>query len=325
MSEGYEKPRGGGRQTRSYLMQMLEANGLRPRRQLGQNFLIDLNLLDLIVGAANLTTEDVVLEVGAGTGGLTSRLAAIVKRVVSLEIDAGFFALAQHETRNLDNVTLIHADALSGKNKLNPVLTDAVAAALKQAERDHFHLVANLPYDVAASVIGNLLVGDLPIRSLTFTVQFEMAERFAAAPGSKDYGPLTVLINQVGRCEWVRALPPDVFWPRPKIRSAIQRIEVDPARRENLDELRRFHRFVRDLFLHRRKIMRAAIASIPGYKALKPQLDAVLAKVGIPTDSRAEALSGDQLRALYRELAPLKQAIEEPDTAHDAQADESDD
>src|SRR5688572_14779387 len=114
---------GGQRQTSSYLRELLESQGLRPRRQLGQNFLIDLNLLELLVKSASIEPTDVVLEVGAGTGGLTTRLAAAAAGVVAVEIDPGFHRLVSREVESLPNVELLHADALAGKNKMNPDVT----------------------------------------------------------------------------------------------------------------------------------------------------------------------------------------------------------
>lgn len=300
------RARGGGHQTRSYLAELLEAAGLRPRRQLGQNFLIDLNLLHLLVEASPVGGADVVLEVGAGTGGLTNLLARKARLVVSAEIDSGFFALASRETERLPNVRLLHTDALAGKNRLAPALLEAVGQALAETGRDHFHLVANLPYDVAAAVVGNLLVGDLPIASLTFTVQLEMAARIAARPGTADYGPLSVLAQRVGHVSWIRTLPPTVFWPRPKVHSAILRIDVDPAGRTDLEGLRRWYRFVRDLFLHRRKNLRSAIAAIPGYKWTKPKLVPLLESIGLDPAGRAEQLDPLAFERLHAALAELK-------------------
>ncbi|MFO0946941.1 MAG: rRNA adenine N-6-methyltransferase family protein [Planctomycetota bacterium] len=154
MTEG-KAPRGGPVQTRAYLMEMLEATGLSPRRQLGQNFLIDLNLLQLLVETANPRKSDVVLEVGAGTGGLTSRLAERAGQVISVELDPGFYHLACRETKGFNNVTLIAGDALAHKNQMNPEVLDALRQAMAKVGTDHYHLAANLPYDVAALVIAN--------------------------------------------------------------------------------------------------------------------------------------------------------------------------
>lgn len=293
------------RPTQSYLRNLFEANGLQPRRQLGQNFLIDLNLLDLLVQSSMVGPSDVVLEVGAGTGGLTTRLAQQAGRVVSIEIDPGVYMLAKKQVSGFPNVTLIHTDVLENKNHVSEEVLAAVREAMAELGTDHYHLVANLPYDVATSVIGNLLLEDLPIRSMTTTVQFEMAQRLVARPGSKDYGPVSVLVSNLGEAEWIRSLPPQAFWPRPKVRSAIVRIVIDEAKRGRLEHLRQTHRFVRDLFIHRRKNLRSAIASIPGYKQFKPQLNDLLQSIGLGHDSRAEELPAEKLDELFTALQTL--------------------
>jgi 16S rRNA (adenine1518-N6/adenine1519-N6)-dimethyltransferase len=305
-----ERAAAGTRQTSSFLKELLESQGLRPRRQLGQNFLIDLNLLELLVRAATIEPNDVVLEIGAGTGGLTTRLAMQAAGVVAVEIDPGFHRLVSREVASFLNVELLHADALAGKNKMNPEVTAAVARLLEKYGAPYYRLVANLPYDVASSVVGNLLVDDLPIRSMTITVQYEVGLRMAASPGSRDYGPLSALIQRVGSVEWVRTLPPTVFWPRPKIDSCILRIDVDDAKRQPLDKLRIWHRFVRDLFMQRRKMLRSAVASVPGYKIVKPRLDALLSDLDLSGDVRSERLTHDELWSLWEGVERLRSEME---------------
>jgi 16S rRNA (adenine1518-N6/adenine1519-N6)-dimethyltransferase len=297
---------GAQRQTSSYLKELLESQGLRPRRQLGQNFLIDLNLLELLVRAAGIQPTDVVLEVGAGTGGLTTRLAALAAGVVAVEIDPGFHRLVMREVSSLPNVELLHADALASKNKMNPDVTAAVARMMEKTGAKEYRLVANLPYDVASSVVGNLLLEDLPIRSLTITVQYEVGLRMAAEPGSRDYGPMSAMIQRVGRIEWVRTLPPTAFWPRPKIDSCILRIDVDEEKRQPLDRLRRWNRFVRDLFLHRRKMLRSAVASVPGFKEVKPKLDAMFSEIDLSGEVRCEQLNHEELWSLWEGVERLQ-------------------
>jgi 16S rRNA (adenine1518-N6/adenine1519-N6)-dimethyltransferase len=290
---------------------MLQANGLRPRRQYGQNFLIDLNLLDLLVDAAGIGKGDVVLEVGAGTGGLTNRLSAAAAEVVSVEIDPGFHELAQKETAGCDNVTFVHRDVLKNKNTMEPAVLEAVAAALERTGARHYRLVANLPYDVSAMVIGNLLLESLPVRSMTVTVQFEMGQRIVAPPEQKDYGPLSVLVALLGEVTWVRTLPPTVFWPRPKVTSAILTIDVtrrprgDGAAAE-LEHLRRFNRFCRNLFMHRRKSLRPAVARIPGYKEFKKDVDPLLESLDLDGRLRAEQLKPQELLKLFRALEAMR-------------------
>jgi len=297
---------GGPRQTTSYLRELLASQGLRPRRQLGQNFLIDLNLLELLVNAATIGPKDVVLEVGAGTGGLTTRLAALAAGVVAVEIDPGFHRLVSREVAALPNIELFHADALAGKNKLNPDVVAAVARMLEKHGAGFYRLVANLPYDVATSVVGNILVHELPIRSMTITVQYEVGMRMVAQPGSRDYGPLSAMIQRVGTIEWVRTLPPTVFWPRPKVDSCIVRIDVDDSKRHPLDKLREWNKFVRALFMQRRKMLRSAIASVPGFKELKPKLNVLLDDLDIAGEVRCEQLTHEELWSIWERLESLR-------------------
>ncbi|MFO0946940.1 MAG: rRNA adenine N-6-methyltransferase family protein [Planctomycetota bacterium] len=146
---------------------------------------------------------------------------------------------------------------------------------------------------------------------MTFTVQFEMAERIASLPGKKDYGPLSVLVQTIGHVSWVRTLPPSVFWPRPQVQSAILRIDVDDAKRQNLVELREAHRFIRDLFVHRRKTLRAGVASIPGLKRLKGHLDTLFAELELPSDGRAEQLTPEELHRLFHGVKRLAETVPE--------------
>jgi 16S rRNA (adenine1518-N6/adenine1519-N6)-dimethyltransferase len=284
-------------------MELLTSQGLRAKRDFGQNFLIDLNLLDLLVRSAHITKKDVVLEVGAGTGGLTSRLAEQAGRVVSVEIDHGFFALASSEVESATNVTLLRTDALAGKNRLEPTVMDAVGLAMREMGTDHYHLVANLPYDIASSVIANSILHELSIRSLTFTVQLEVGQRIVAEPGTRDYGPLSILAQTVGSARLIRTLSPKAFWPRPKVDSAFVRVEIDPAKEPDRTDLANFHRFVRDLFIHRRKNLRGSLVSMPEFKPRKGEIAALLEEIGLARDNRAEATPATKLRELYRHLS----------------------
>jgi 16S rRNA (adenine1518-N6/adenine1519-N6)-dimethyltransferase len=283
----------------AYLSGLLAAQGLRAKREFGQNFLIDLNLLDLLVRSAPVTGKDVVLEVGAGTGGLTTRLTEVAGYVVSVEIDPGFYQLACAEVESASNVTIVSTDILKGKNQLEPAVMDLIRAKMADLGRDHYHLVANLPYDVASSVIGNAILHELPIRSLTFTVQYEVGLRILAEPGTRDYGPLAVLTRTVGQATLIRVLPPAAFWPRPKVDSAFVRIDVDPDHHAKIPDLGAFHHFVRQLFIHRRKNLRGGIASIPDFKPLKKEIVSVLEACGLDREDRAESLSPATIYELY--------------------------
>ncbi len=283
------------RQTLSYLRNLFEERGLKPKNKLGQNFLIDLNLVDVLLRAGELTRDDVVLEVGSGTGGLTVRLLERAGAVVSVEVDSAFAVLTDEAVRDhRDRVALIHGDALKNKNEMNPDVIHAIGHLKQRTGAPCFKVVANLPYAVAVPVISNVLLSDLDAERLAVTVQWEIAERFTAAVGTKPYGALAVLTQSVADVTVVRRLPPTVFWPRPLVESAIVLIRPNPAKRANVGDVHRFRAFLRDLYTHRRKNLRGALASLPAGRFGKEEVDAKLAELGIEGTTRAEALDPEQ-------------------------------
>jgi 16S rRNA (adenine1518-N6/adenine1519-N6)-dimethyltransferase len=291
------------RQTASFLSKRLAAAGLRPVSRLGQNFLIDLNLIDLIARSAELKKTDVVLEVGTGVGSLTTRLADQAGAVLSIEIDVDLHRLASEELEDRPNVRLIHGDALRNKNALRDDLMDQVRDAMSRiGEEARFLLVANLPYSIATPIISNLLLESPSPAVTVVTIQKELADRIIAKPGSKDYGALSVWIQSLCECQIVRALPPTVFWPRPKVHSAIIRLDQVPGRREKFADLDHFHRTVRSLFFHRRKFLRSVVISAMKERLTKTEVDEVLNQLGFDSTARAEQLSVEQIQALAEAL-----------------------
>jgi 16S rRNA (adenine1518-N6/adenine1519-N6)-dimethyltransferase len=290
------------RQTLSYLRDLFEARGLRPKSKLGQSFLIDLNLLDLIVRVAELDRGDLALEVGTGSGSLTARLAEQAGQVLGVELDAGFCALARETTAAYANVTLLNVDALKNKNQINPVVLDALGTLLARPEIKRLKLVANLPYVVATPVITNFLLTELPFERMVVTIQWELAERLVARPSTKDYSALSVLVQSLAAVEVVRRMPPQAFWPRPKVDSAIVLIRPDPARRALIADLPAFHDFIRDLYLHRRKNLRGALLPVVRGRFTKESLDERLHAHGFDPAGRAEALTVEEHRKLWEAL-----------------------
>jgi 16S rRNA (adenine1518-N6/adenine1519-N6)-dimethyltransferase len=271
-------------------MRRFEEAGIRPDTRRGQNFLIDLNLVRLLADAADLSDRDVVLEVGTGTGSLTCLLAQKAAHVVTIEIDAHLQQLAREELASFDNVTMLRQDALKNKNNFRPNVIETVREKLDQVPDSRFKLAANLPFNIATPVLSNLLETAIVPHSMTATIQRELAERIMAVPGTKDYSALSIWVQSQCDTEIIRVLPPQVFWPRPKVESAIIHILPREEKRAQIPDLGFFHTCVRALFFHRRKYLRSVVLSAFKHELDKAEVDDVLAKLDLQGDERAEQL-----------------------------------
>jgi 16S rRNA (adenine1518-N6/adenine1519-N6)-dimethyltransferase len=275
-------------QTKHEIQSLLAGANTQPRHRFGQNFMIDQNLVRVIADAAMLAPGDVIIEVGPGTGTLTEELISRGADVVAVEIDHDLAKLLRERFANQPRFKLIEGDALSSKHALNEELVQAIAAARGGKTK----LVANLPYNIASPLIIELLI--LGIDQLVFTVQKEVADRLRAAPGSEAYGPLSVMAQLLARVEVLRTLPPQAFWPPPKIESALVRMTRDDRSGGNAAA---FGRFVQKLFSFRRKTLRKALSQA-GHDAA----DAIKA-TRLDPQARPEVLSVPQLQALFQACA----------------------
>ena len=290
------------RQTRAFLMDLFERHGFYPRHDLGQNFLIDLNILDVIVKEAALTQDDVVLEVGSGTGGLTTHLATEAAHVVSIEYDRNMFGLAQEHAGVFPNVTLLNIDALRNKNHLANELLEEVQKQLDVDPQRGLKFVANLPYNIATPLISNLVATELPWRSIVVMVQLELAERMAAGPHISNYNGLSVWLQAQADVRIVRRIPPTVFWPRPDVNSAIIRIDPVPERRALIKDRKFFLNYIRMVFTQRRKLLRKVTCGVLGQHLSKAEVDAVFEAEGLTLTARAEELEPGKLVSLSNRL-----------------------
>jgi 16S rRNA (adenine1518-N6/adenine1519-N6)-dimethyltransferase len=291
------------RQTQSYLRNLFTQRGISPQRRLGQNFLIDLNIHELIVKEAAIGPGDVVLEVGSGTGALTSLMAGRGAVVIAVDVDPAMARLTFEAAAGLPSVRVLEHDALANKNTLNPEVLDNVRAGLAGGPGRRFKLVANLPYHVATPVITNLLVHpELCPELMVVTIQRELAERFCAGPTTAAYGAVSIVVQGLAEVSIVRSLPPSVFWPRPKVDSAVVAIRPDPAKRAAVGDVRWFHELVRRVFLHRRKYLRHALAGMWRDQWSKSEVDSWLESQGLSGQLRAETLSFEEFIELARAL-----------------------
>lgn len=288
------------RQTLSYIKGLLQSRRLIPKNKMGQNFLIDLNLLDLVVRTAELTKEDCVLEVGTGTGSLSTRLADAAGAVFTVELDREFFEMSRQLLAAWSNVRQMHGDALAGKNELNPQLLNGWSALAAERGLTRRKLVANLPYAIATPLIANLLITGITIERMVVMIQWELAERMVATPGTKDFSALAVLLQSVADAQIVRRIAPTNFWPQPAVDSAIVLIKPNAEKAARVPDLKAWRAFLRDLYTQRRKNLRQALSGWPSGRRDKKEVDAKLEASGFDGSVRAETLTIEQHLKLFQ-------------------------
>jgi len=301
-------------QTKRQIHQLLASAGVVPNRRFGQHFLVDLNLLRLVVDAAQIDPHDVVLEVGCGTGSMTAALAERAGRVVAVEVDPTLAAIARSQLAGADNVELIEGDVLSSKGSFNPAVVEAIGVlgSIKSGVSvsqmvSRLLLVSNLPYDVASAVIANLVNGPLVADAMVVTVQKEVAERMAAAHGGREYGSLSILLGATGDVEVLRILKPGVFWPPPAVDSAIVRFVRNDDKRDAIDDIALFGDVVGLFMGHRRKMLRACAKHAPAHLGDHDLWMGLFEHCRIDPTARPEELSPGQYVELanrYRPHAP---------------------
>lgn len=239
--------------TRNAIRALLSAHGLAPLRARGQNFLVDGNLIDAIVRDADVGPDDCVLEVGTGTGILTDALADRAGAVLSVDVDARLQAVARGLRAWPPSVRFLEADVLEGKHALAP----GVLAAWRELAGDRLapRVVSNLPYAVATPFVANLLWTE-GWTDAALLVQKEAAERFFAEEGTEAYGPVSVAVRLVAPGRVLRAVPPQVFWPVPKVESAVVRLAPGPPERMRRLRAAGLPALLREGFAQRRKTLR---------------------------------------------------------------------
>jgi 16S rRNA (adenine1518-N6/adenine1519-N6)-dimethyltransferase len=245
------------------------------KKRFGQHFLTDRGILRRIVELARIHSEDLVVEIGPGAGALTRQLAEAARRVIAIEIDRDLIAKLRADMPS--NVEILHADALQ-----------------VELPREPFHLVGNLPYNIATPLLKRAIEHRRFGRDVTVMIQKEVAERIRAKPRSKDYGPLSLLVQYYAIPTWGFTVPPGAFTPRPRVDSAVIRLDWRPKVPDAPD----FTDFVQRAFGSRRKKLLNNLASI--FPSLPRQsLAAGLTACELSPDARAEELTVEQFLAVY--------------------------
>ncbi len=295
-------------QTLTEIRQMLDDAGLRPQKFLGQNFMVDHNLLAALVDLAGIATGELVLEVGPGTGTLTDELLAAGATVVAVEFDRGLAALLTERYAAESRFHLLHCDVLAGKHAIEP----KVLATVQDLASDRAHLVSNLPYSIAVPVVCECMLeafaadrgrtDAVRFVDMTFTVQREVADRFAAVAGTAAYGPASVLTSLLGQATLGKVLPGQAFWPRPKVASRMMRIDVGIPDAEKIPDVSVLTDLVNWAFRHRRKKISAA-GRRTGSPLPPKSIAAAFESAGVDSDSRPDRISPAQYALAAAALA----------------------
>ena len=289
-------------QTKRQIQELLESAGVRPNKRLGQHFLIDLNLMRLLVETANINDNDIVLEVGCGTGSLTGELVEKAGFVIAVELDRTLASLAKSSLANAENLELINADVLKNKNTLSPTVVSALESA-REKYNGRVLLVANLPYNVASPTMLNLIKGPAAADVMYVTVQKEVADRMTAVPGSGDYGTLSIFLSVTGDVKTIRVLRPTVFWPQPKVDSAMISFVRKEEKYRRIEDMDLFGETVNLFMGHRRKTLTACSRLARGRLAKINNTEGInwpeiFERCGIVPTSRPEQLSGEDYIAI---------------------------
>lgn len=295
-------------QTKHDIQFLLETAGVRPNKRFGQHFLIDLNLLTKLVEIADVAKEDVVLEVGCGTGSLTQALAEKCSRVIAVEIDPTLAQIASQQLEEKGNVQILNTDILENKHNLSDIVINAIESARRE-NKGKFLLVANLPYNAASGVMMNLITtpldSPLSVDAIYATVQKEVAERMTAKPGGKDYGTLSIFLNATGDVKLLRTLKPSVFWPQPQVNSAMVSYVRDKNKVRRIGDMEILSRLVGLFMQHRRKMLKAIVKFATGDFA-KAKWDELFEQCGIDGQKRPEKLGPDEFLCLANLLSKHK-------------------
>ncbi|MDR4497558.1 MAG: 16S rRNA (adenine(1518)-N(6)/adenine(1519)-N(6))-dimethyltransferase RsmA [Candidatus Scalindua sp.] len=313
--------------TKSMLRALFAERGVHLKRRWGQNFLIDQNILQFILKSSDLNCDDIVLEIGAGTGSLTRMLAEKARYVFAVEIDHKIFEILTETMRDFNNVSLINCDILKSKHHIHPDVVENITRYLESSDSDSkrngVKVVSNLPYYISTPVIIDLLLGEIPINSMILTLQKDVTNRLIARPATKDFGRLSIFTKLYTNVRVLKKLPPDVFWPAPQIDSAIVKMEVDLSKYSaEIRDSRRFSAVLNAIYVSRRKTILNNLLSLyfgsDEKKALKGANPAdmrelhdevrkglinILLRVGIDPGSRGEELDVEKLIELSNELS----------------------
>lgn len=265
-----------------YTIEVLQKYNFAFQKRFGQNFLIDAHVLEKIIAASQISKEDFVLEIGPGIGTMTQYLAEYAREVAAVEIDNTLIPILKDTLKDWDNVTVINDDILK---------VDIRKLALERNGGKPIKVVANLPYYITTPIIMGLFENQVPIDSITIMVQKEVADRMQVGPGTKDYGALSLAVQYYAKPEIVANVPPNCFMPRPKVGSAVIRLERYEKPPVEVSNEKLMFRIIRASFNQRRKTLVNGLKNSQELSYSREEIEEVLNECGIPLNIRGEALT----------------------------------
>lgn len=267
----------------SELRNVLEKHGFKFKKQFGQNFISDTNLLQSIVAASGITKDTTVVEIGCGAGTLTRAIAENAKRVYAFDVDT--------------QLQPVLAETLAGLENVEVIFRDFTKVNLKEFEQeiDEYVVVANLPYYITTPLVTKFLEESDKVQGLSIMVQEEVAERFCAKENTAEYGSITAAIALKGEAKIVKRVPRTLFYPRPNVDSAVVKIDFDRGRVEVKDE-KAYRQTVKCAFLNRRKTLENNLVNY--FSLTREQAKKVLLDAEIDEKARGETLSPQRLAKL---------------------------
>ncbi len=273
-------------------IEIIKKHNIAFQKRFGQNFLIDRHVIEKIIKAADITKEDIVLEIGPGIGTLTQYLAEAANKVYAVEIDKNLIPVLEETLREYDNVHVINEDIL--KVDIKKLL----------GEKNTCKVVANLPYYITTPIIMRLFEEHIPAESITVMVQKEVAQRMQAAPKTKDYGALTLAVRYYAEAYIAANVPPNCFIPRPNVGSAVIRLTKWDKPIVHVEDEALMFQLIRASFNQRRKTLQNGINNFPGLSFTKEEVSNALCSMGLDENIRGEALTLEQFAKLANILKP---------------------
>ncbi|WP_339181305.1 16S rRNA (adenine(1518)-N(6)/adenine(1519)-N(6))-dimethyltransferase RsmA [Oceanobacillus sp. FSL W7-1293] len=270
--------------------ELLNKYGFAFKKSLGQNFLIDVNVLENIIHQAGITKETGAIEIGPGMGALTEQLAIHADKVVAFEIDQRLLPILEETLADYDNVEIIHHDILKAN------VEEVIRTQFEEGQ--DIHVVANLPYYITTPILMKLVRDQLPVTSLTVMIQKEVADRMAAVPNTKSYGSLSIAVQYYTEASVVLNVPKQVFMPQPNVDSSVLKLVMRKEPPVQVDNVDFFFELIQASFAQRRKTLRNNLNRFLQDKFAKQQIETFLENAAIDGGRRGETLTMEEFSSL---------------------------